>query len=50
MQSRIEKGHKNLMDGITSQLQKEKEEKILEGHQTMFEEVELQLEDVHVNY
>jgi hypothetical protein len=32
MQSRIEEGCKNLMDDITLQLQKEKEDKIQEGH------------------
>jgi hypothetical protein len=32
MQSRIEEGCKNLIDGVTLQLQKEKEDKIQEGH------------------
>jgi chromosome segregation ATPase len=50
MQSRIEEGCKNLIDGITLQLQKEKEDKIQEGHQKILEEVELHLENVHVKY
>ena len=50
MQSRIEERHMNLMDDITLQLQKEKVEKILEGHQKKLQKVELQLEDVHVKY
>jgi hypothetical protein len=36
------------MDDITLQLQKEKEYKIQEGHQKILEEVEHQVEDVHV--
>ena len=38
------------MDGIALQLQKEKEENIQEGQQKILEEVELQLEVVHVKY
>jgi arginine/glutamate-rich protein 1 len=33
MQSRIEEGRQNLIDGVTLQLQKEKEDKIQEGQQ-----------------
>jgi hypothetical protein len=50
MQSRIEKGHHNLINGVTLQLQKEKEDKIQEGHHKILEEVELHLEDVHAKY
>ena len=50
MQSRIEEGHQILMNDITFQLQKEKEDEILQGCQKILEEVELQLEDVHDNY
>jgi hypothetical protein len=39
-----------LINGVTLQLQKEKEDKIQEGHQKILEEVELHLEDVHVKY
>jgi hypothetical protein len=50
MQSRIEEGCQNLINGVTLQLQKEKEDKIQEGHQKILEEVELHLEDVHAKY
>jgi hypothetical protein len=50
MQSRIEEGRNKLMENITIQLQKEKEDKIQEGHQKILKEVELHLEDVHVKY
>jgi hypothetical protein len=33
MQARIEEGRNKLMENITIQLQKEKEDKIQEGHQ-----------------
>jgi hypothetical protein len=32
MQSKIEEGYQNLVNGVTLQLQKEKEDKIQEGH------------------
>jgi hypothetical protein len=35
---------------VTLQLQKEKEDKIQEGHQKILEEVEIHLEDVHAKY
>jgi hypothetical protein len=35
---------------VTLQLQKEKYDKIQEGHQKILEEVELHLEDVHAKY
>ena len=38
------------MDGITLQLQKEKENIILEDHHKILQEVELTLEDVHLKY
>jgi hypothetical protein len=50
MQSRIEEGRHNLINGVTLQLQKEKEDKIQYGHQKILEEVELHLEDVHEKY
>ena len=50
MQSRIEEGHNNLIDGVTLQLQKEKEDKIQEGQHKILEEFELHLEDVHAKY
>ena len=50
MISRIEEICNNLIDGVTLQLQKEKEYKIQEGHQKMIEEVEIHLENVHVKY
>ena len=50
MQSRIEEEHKKLMDGVTLQFQKEKEDKNLEGHWKLFEEFEFYLEDVHAKY
>jgi hypothetical protein len=50
MQSRIELGHQNLIDGVMLQLQKEQEDKIQEGQQNILEEVELHLEDVHAKY
>ena len=37
MQARIEEGCQNLLDGITLQLQKEKEDKIQEGQQKILE-------------
>jgi hypothetical protein len=37
MQARIEEGSHNLIDGVTWQLQKEKEDKIQEGQQNMLE-------------
>jgi arginine/glutamate-rich protein 1 len=49
MQSRIEKGRPNLINGVTLQFQKEKEDKI-QGHQKIHEEFELYLEDVHAKY
>ena len=49
MQSRIE-GHQNLINGVILQLQKDKDEKIQEGHQKILEEVELNQEDVHAKY
>ena len=39
-----------MINGVTLQLQKEKEDKTLEVHQKILEEVELHLEDVHVKY
>ena len=39
MQAKIEEGHHNVLDGITLQLQKEKEDKIQEGQQKILEEV-----------
>jgi hypothetical protein len=39
-----------LIDEVTFQLQKEKEENIQEGHHKILDEVELHLEDVHVKY
>jgi hypothetical protein len=50
MQSRIEEGRQNFINGVTLQLQKEKEDKIQEGDRTILEEVELHLEDVHAKY
>jgi hypothetical protein len=50
MQSEIEEGCQNLIDGVTLQLQKEKEYKIKEGQQKIHEEVEIHLEDVHSKY
>jgi hypothetical protein len=47
MQSRIKERPQNLINGVILQLQKEKEDKIQEGHQKILEEVELHLEDVH---
>ena len=47
MQARIDQGRKNLIDGVTLQLQKDKEDNIQEGQHKILEEVELQLEDVH---
>jgi hypothetical protein len=41
MQSRIKEACKNLIDGVTLQFQKEKEDKIQEGHQKILKEVEL---------
>jgi hypothetical protein len=49
MQFKIE-GHQNLINGVTLQLQKEKEENIQEGHQKIIEKVELHLEEVHAKY
>jgi hypothetical protein len=39
-----------LINELELQLQKEKEDKIQEGHQKMLEEVELHIEDVHAKY
>jgi hypothetical protein len=50
MQAKNEEGSHNLIDGITLYLQKEKEDKIQQGHQKILEEVELHLEDVHAKY
>jgi hypothetical protein len=50
MQSRIEEGPKNLINGVTLQIQKEKEDNIQEGHQNILKEVEVHLEDVHTKY
>jgi hypothetical protein len=50
MQAKIEEGCHNLIDGVTLQLQKEKEDNIQEGQQNILEEVELHLEDVHEKY
>jgi hypothetical protein len=50
IQSIIEEGYQNLVNGVTLQLQKEKEDKIQEGHQKILEEVELHQEDVHTKY
>jgi hypothetical protein len=41
---------KNSINGVTLQLQKEKEDKIQEGHQKTLEEVELHLDDIQVEY
>jgi hypothetical protein len=49
MQSRIE-GSQNLINEVTLQLQKEKEDNIQERHQKILEEVEIHLEDVHFKY
>ena len=49
MKFRLEERCKNLMVGITLQIQKEKEYKIYEGHHKILE-VELQLKEVHVKY
>jgi hypothetical protein len=37
IQARIEEGHQNLINGVTLQLQKEKEDKIQEGQQKILE-------------
>jgi hypothetical protein len=50
MQARIKEGCHNWLDGMTLQIQKEKEDKIHEGQQKILEEVELHLEDVHAKY
>jgi hypothetical protein len=50
MKSIIEEGHQILINGVTLQLQKEKEYNIQEGHQKILEEIELHLEDVHAKY
>ena len=50
IQARIEEGHQSLLDGITLQLQKEKENKIQDGQHNIIEEFELHLEDAHVKY
>jgi hypothetical protein len=39
-----------LIDGVTLQIQKEKEDKIQEGQKKILEEFELHLEHVHVKY
>ena len=50
IQSRIEETRNKLMENMTIQFQKEKEDKIQEGQQKILEEVELQLEDVRAKY
>jgi hypothetical protein len=50
MQSKIEEGCQNRINGVTLQLQKENEEKIREGHRKILEEVEIRLKDVHAKY
>jgi hypothetical protein len=50
MQSRIEEGRQNLIDGVTCQLQKEKQDKIQEVQQKILEEFEFHLEYVHAKY
>jgi DNA repair exonuclease SbcCD ATPase subunit len=50
IQAIIEEGRQNLLDGITLQLQNEKEDKIQEGQQKILEEIEIHLEDVHAKY
>jgi hypothetical protein len=50
MQSRIEEGCQNLINGVTLHLQKDKEDKIQEGRHKILEEVELHLLDVHAKY
>jgi arginine/glutamate-rich protein 1 len=50
MQARIEEGCQNLIDQVTLQLQKKKEDKIQECQHKILEEVELHLEDVHAKY
>jgi hypothetical protein len=50
MQAIIEEGCHNLIDGVTLQIQKEKEDKIQEGQQKILQEVELHLKDVHAKY
>jgi hypothetical protein len=50
MQYRIEQGCQNLIDGVTLQLQREKEDKIQEGQKKILEEVELHLKDVDTKY
>jgi hypothetical protein len=50
LQSKIEEEHYNLINGVTLQLQKEKEDKIEEGQQKILQEVEIYLEDVHAKY
>jgi hypothetical protein len=49
-QSRIEEGRQNLINRVTLQLQKEKEDKIQEVHWKILEEIEFHLEDVHAKY
>jgi hypothetical protein len=46
MKSIIEEGCRNLINGVTLKIQKEKEDKIQEGHQKILEEFEFHLEDV----
>jgi arginine/glutamate-rich protein 1 len=43
----IEEGCQNLINRVTLQLQKDKEDKIQEGREKILEEIELHLEDVH---
>jgi hypothetical protein len=50
MQSKIEEGRQNLINGVTLKLQKDKEDSIQEGHQKILEEFELHIEDVHAKY
>ena len=50
MQSKIEEGRRNFINGVTLRLQKEKEDKIKKGQQKILEEVELHIENVHAKY
>jgi hypothetical protein len=50
MKSKIEEGCHNLINGVTFQFQKEKEDKIQEGQHKIHEQVELHLVDVHAKY
>jgi hypothetical protein len=50
IQSKLEEGRHNLINGVMLQFQKEKEYKIQEGRHKIVEEVELHPEDVHAKY